>query len=247
MHYYQFNIGDYSSHTGYLSLLEDLAYRRLLDAYYLCESPFPNDPKQVARVIGMRDNVEEVEQVLKDFFILENGFYHNKRVDKELELYHQKAVTARNNGKKGGRPRKDNGTQKEPNPNPEITQPVNLANPEITGSQANHKPITNNHKPIVKNGRFTPPSLEDVYIYFLEKQFPGMAARSEAERFMSFYESKGWMVGKNKMKNWKSSVSGWINRMDKTETKQTPMQRLTDRSWAEPLMNPQNSILENGE
>jgi len=35
MHYYQFNIGDYASHTRHLSDLEDLAYRRLLDAYYL--------------------------------------------------------------------------------------------------------------------------------------------------------------------------------------------------------------------
>ncbi|NDH69342.1 MAG: DUF1376 domain-containing protein, partial [Gammaproteobacteria bacterium] len=33
MHYYQFHIGDYKSHTHHLSLLEDLAYRRLLDFY----------------------------------------------------------------------------------------------------------------------------------------------------------------------------------------------------------------------
>ena len=149
MHYYQFNIGDYHSHTGYLSLLEDLAYRRLLDTYYLSESPITGSPKQVARVIGMRDNVEEVTQILEDFFILKDGAWVNKRVDSEIELYHSKAVTARNNGRKGGRPPKDKETQEEPNPNPEITQSVNLANPEITGSKANHKPITNNHKPII--------------------------------------------------------------------------------------------------
>ena len=33
-----------------------------------------------------------------------------------------------------------------------------------------------------------------------------------ADRFVSFYESKGWMVGKNKMKSWKAAVSGWIAR-----------------------------------
>ena len=74
MHYYQFNIGDYHSHTSYLSLLEDLAYRRILDLYYLNESPLPNDPKQVARLIGMRDNIEEVTQVLADFFSEKDGF-----------------------------------------------------------------------------------------------------------------------------------------------------------------------------
>jgi len=146
MHYYQFNIGDYHSHTGYLSLLEDLAYRRLLDTYYLSESPIAGIPKQVARVIGMRDNVEEVTQILEDFFILKDGVWVNKRVDSEIELYHSKAVTARNNGKKGGRPPKDKETQEEPSPNPEITQSVNLANPEITGSKANHKPLTKNQE-----------------------------------------------------------------------------------------------------
>ena len=39
MHYYSFNIGDYASHTRHLTAIEDLAYRRLLDLYYLHEQP----------------------------------------------------------------------------------------------------------------------------------------------------------------------------------------------------------------
>lgn len=148
MHYYQFNIGDYASHTSYLSLLEDLAYRRLLDHYYLSELPYPNDIKRIARLIGMRDNVDIVQNIIHDFFVLDNDEWHNKRVDNELELYHSKAVTARNNGRKGGRPKKSEETQEEPNPNPEETQSVNLANPEITGSKANHKPLTINQEPV---------------------------------------------------------------------------------------------------
>ncbi len=226
MHYYQFNIGDYASHTGYLSLLEDLAYRRLLDAYYLSESPFPDDPKQVARLVGMRDNVDEVAQVLQDFFVLENGFYHNKRVDQEIELYHAKAVTARANGKKGGRPRKGNETQNKPSANPEITQPVNLANPEITGSQANHKPITNNHKPItkeIKTSRFAPPSINDISDYMFSKCQESRSTfdKNEAGKFFDYYESNGWKVGKNKMKNWKAAASGWLKR-NMTNDQQRP-------------------------
>ena len=34
MHFYQFNIGDYASHTRHLNPIEDIAYRRLLDIYY---------------------------------------------------------------------------------------------------------------------------------------------------------------------------------------------------------------------
>ena len=151
MHYYQFNIGDYHGHTGYLSLLEDLAYRRILDTYYLSESPLPNDPEQIARKIGMRENVEEVKQVLNDFFILTDGLYTNKRVERELESYRAKADTARANGKKGGRPSKSKETQGEPSGNPEETQPVILANPDETGSKAKHKPITNNQETINKD------------------------------------------------------------------------------------------------
>ena len=155
MFYYQFNIGDYHSHTGYLSLMEDLAYRRLLDHYYLQESPLPKDPKNVARVIGMREYSDEVAQILEDFFSLEDDGWINKRANEEIAVYHSKADTARVNGKKGGRPKK-------PNPNPDLTQqepretqPVNLANPEepsptpaITGSEANQEPITNNQEQV---------------------------------------------------------------------------------------------------
>jgi hypothetical protein len=37
---------------------------------------------------------------------------------------------------------------------------------------------------------------------------------NEVEKFYNHYESQGWMVGKNKMKNWKSAMSGWKNRSD---------------------------------
>jgi uncharacterized protein YdaU (DUF1376 family) len=141
LHYYQFNIGDYAKRTRHLSNIEDLAYRRLIDLYYTNESPMPDDIKQIARLITMRENLEEIGNVLSDFFVLDNGFWHNKRADEEITNYHAKSVTARANGKKGGRPKK-------PNPNPEITQRVNLANPEITGSEANQEPLTNNHKTV---------------------------------------------------------------------------------------------------
>ena len=41
----------------------------------------------------------------------------------------------------------------------------------------------------------------------------GLAA-NEVEKFYSHYESNGWRVGKNKMKNWRAAMSGWKNRCD---------------------------------
>ena len=139
MHYYQFNIGDYKSHTDYLSPIEDLAYRRMLDLYYLHEKPLPTTPHEVARKIGLREYVCEVELVLNDFFDNTEDGYVNYRANEEIEAYKSKADTARNNGKKGGRPTKT--TQQEP----KITQLVNLANPDETGLKAKHKPLTKKH------------------------------------------------------------------------------------------------------
>ena len=54
------------------------------------------------------------------------------------------------------------------------------------------------------NKKFKPPTLEEVEEYCNERN-NGI----DAQRFIDFYESKGWMVGKNKMKDWKASMRTW--------------------------------------
>ncbi|MHA7829458.1 MAG: hypothetical protein ACX93O_00060 [Flagellimonas sp.] len=69
-----------------------------------------------------------------------------------------------------------------------------------------------------KSSRFSPPSMKEVYCYMIEKKTTKEIAASECQKFVNFYESKNWYVGKNKMSKWKSAVSGWLSRMDsKTE------------------------------
>lgn len=100
MHFYSFNIGDYISHTKHLSDLEDLAYRRLLDLYYLHERTLNEDVSLVARKINMKDNVPEVRVVLEEFFILEVGKgWTNPRADIEIEKYQSKVQAAIRAGK----------------------------------------------------------------------------------------------------------------------------------------------------
>lgn len=55
--------------------------------------------------------------------------------------------------------------------------------------------------------RFTPPSADDVAAYVREQGY-----HVNAERFVAFYEQKGWMVGKNRMKDWKAAVRNWETR-----------------------------------
>ena len=144
MHYYQFNIGDYAKSTKHLTLLEDLAYRRLLDIYYDTEKPLNSNVKQLARIAGMSAYTEEITNVLSDFFTETEEGFTQKKAACEIELYQAKAGTARTNGKLGGRPKK---TQTEP----KITQPVNSANPDETGLKPNYKPLTINQEPLTIN------------------------------------------------------------------------------------------------
>jgi predicted phage replisome organizer len=59
-----------------------------------------------------------------------------------------------------------------------------------------------------KRKRFTPPTVDEVEAYAKEKGYTGFSA----ERFVDYYESKGWVVGKSPMKDWKAAVRGWASR-----------------------------------
>ena len=131
MHYYQFHIGDYKSHTHHLSQMEDLAFRRLLDHYYLHEQPIKQ--RDIARQIGMREHEQDVLTVLNEFFVsTENGFI-NPRADEEIAKY-RKFIE---DGKRGAAKRWLKGGDGEAN-SPPIATPI---------ATNNHNPLTNNHKP----------------------------------------------------------------------------------------------------
>lgn len=94
MHYYQFNIGDYKSHTEHLSEMEDLTYRRLLDWYYLHEQPIPLDIQETARQIRMRSHTDCIAIVLQEYFErTENGWIHH-RANKEIAKIGEKSEKA---------------------------------------------------------------------------------------------------------------------------------------------------------
>ena len=130
MHYFQFNIGDYASHTRNLSIIEDISYRRLLDEYYLHEQPLNGSPTDIARQIGMKDYVDEIKFVLTIYFTFIDGQgWINSRADKEIAAYHAKINQASKAGKASAEAR---------------------LNKSLTGVQPNikHKPLNINHKPI---------------------------------------------------------------------------------------------------
>ena len=160
MNFYPHHIGDYLTATAHLTWLEDCAYRRLLDVYYSREQAIPADTAQACRLVRAvsKDERKAVETVLREFFMLSDGWTHG-RCDEEIIKAREAAERARTNGKKGGRPAKE-----KPTSNPEITQPVAVANPEKSNSQApNPNPITNSSEPKGSGGK--PPMTPNEIIF----------------------------------------------------------------------------------
>ena len=112
MIWYKFHLGDYITHTMHLSDAEDLAYRRLLDLYYMSERPIPLDTESVSRKIRL--DLDITESVLKEFFERTEEGYRNHRCDVEITKYQHQVATNTLLGKRGGRPKK---TESEPNQN----------------------------------------------------------------------------------------------------------------------------------
>ena len=95
MNYYPFHLGDYAAHTAHLEPMEDLAYRRMLDVYYMREGPLPSNAAECARLVRLRANVADVEAVLNEFFTLTGDGWRHFRCDEEIERMQHKQAMAR--------------------------------------------------------------------------------------------------------------------------------------------------------
>ncbi len=97
MNYYEHHLGDYMRDTAHLSMLEDAAYRRLLDAYYVRERPLPIDEKECFKLARATTAAEKssVRYVLQQFFELFQDGYRQSRADSEIARYKSKQEKAK--------------------------------------------------------------------------------------------------------------------------------------------------------
>lgn len=132
-------------------------YRDMLDVYYDTEAPLSLDLDVLCDAIGVESDDERkmVERLLRFKFEKTESGYQHAICEAVITDYHQKAETAKANGKLGGRPKKNT---KEPQEKPSGflsgSDPVSLAIPTLTGSEANQEPRTNN-----QYSKEEPPSL----------------------------------------------------------------------------------------
>ena len=172
-----------------------------------------HDARIIARNLGL--GVQRVEEMMKhmvslDLFEASEGRITCLKLAKRADDYISKAF-------------KENSPQviesKQVTKKPKKTQKNSLEEKRIEEKRKE------------KNIRFKPPSLDDVILHCQQTNNP-----VDPEKFFYHYESNGWMVGKNKMKSWKSAIAGWQTR-DKEKpisgTRDTSIkQDLTDRTWA---------------
>jgi len=100
-------------------------------------------------------------------------------------------------------------------------------NGKLNKHSINNKSLTNvkdsGTQKIEKSRNFVIPTLEALKEYFISRGAP----EKEEEKFFDFYTSKGWMVGKNKMKDWESAVRNWMRKFDKEKPKEEKQEKIS--------------------
>lgn len=152
-----------------------------------------------------------VKSIIEEFglfeFTQDGKHFYSERLLRDMQSRDELTAIRSEAGKKGmaKRYQKDNSV---------ITELQQSYNDDITIREENKKEenkeknSTNVESKKDNRTAFVPPSLQQVQAYISEK---GYAV--DAEHFIDFYTSKGWMVGKNKMKDWQAAVRTW-NRKD---------------------------------
>jgi hypothetical protein len=121
------------------------------------------------------------------------------QLERDNISYEAKRERNRKNGLKGGRPSKSERLNEEPKET-ENNRTVFLE----TEKSLNDTDTDTDTDIIKKQTKFKKPTVDEVKSYCLERN-----NSVDPQRFMDFYASNGWKVGKNPMKDWKASVRNW--------------------------------------
>jgi hypothetical protein len=139
------------------------------------------------------------------------AFFKNQ-FDLDEQKYQITVDRNKSNGSKGGRPKKE-----ETQANPE--NPVGFLEPR-KAEKEKEKEIEKD-----KRKRFTPPTLQDIQNYCKERN-----NSVNPDKWLNFYQSNGWKVGKNSMKDWKAAVRTWEG--SSFDKKQEPTTAFNPSQWS---------------
>ena len=233
MNFYPHHIGDFNNATRHLTRVERSVYRDAIELYYDTESALTSDVSKLEKrlICRLEDEKSALKSVLEEFFELTDDGYFHVRCDSEIAKYRANTSAKSKAGKasaeargKRAEERKKRRREKNEQNLTGVEQVLDSVTAEAQQNPTNQEPLTINQEPIKKSvtkksSRFKPPSLQDVIDYKKSRDSP-----VDPNRFVDFYMSKDWMVGKTKMKDWKAAFRNWESREGGSNGYQQPNQ-----------------------
>ena len=174
---------------------------------------FVNNPKRIQRLVGASDDDFKL-LVAKSFIILfESGIIVIKhwKMHNYIQSDRYKPTDYIEEKSMLGLKKNKSYTLSNNELDTKCIQDVSVGKDRLGKDRLGKDRLNNNIKEVSKDTSekkiFTPPSVEEVQEYI-----KSVGSKVDAEAFVAFYESKGWMIGKNKMKSWKSAIVTWEKR-----------------------------------
>ena len=160
---------------------------------------FVNNPKKIARMVGADDDSLKLLVMKKFIIVFDTGVIvikhwriHNYiQKDRYKETVYQEEKASLTLKENGAYTQMDTG----------CIQAVSKPDTQVRLGKDSIDQVSIEEKP---RARFTPPTVEEVKAYCKERQ-----NHVDAERFVDYYTSNGWRVGKNPMKDWKAAIRTW--------------------------------------
>lgn len=209
---FQFYADDFLAGTADMSAEEVGGYIRLL-CHQWSKGGIPSDEERSARIAGLMGS-PSIRYVLAKFTLCDGDTLKNARLEQIRQEQAEYKLQQSSAGKNGAQKRWDK-VKNNGNPNGEpiaIPMATPMANGWQNDSSPSPTPTPNNKEesiaPKSQRSTFAVPSVEEVEAECVKIQL----AVSEAEKFVNYYESKGWVVGRSKMKSWRHSLLGWKSR-----------------------------------
>jgi len=154
----------------------------------------PLDEEMLAKVAGC-ENFLDIWEKIKDVFVIKDSTIRHKVVTKDLRKAKKFLQGQRKAGLRGAKKR----WGRYSDPNGEAI--AKLSKGKLSKGKKNRESALS---------KFQRPSADEVFEYAESIGF-----ELDGSRFVDFYEAKGWMVGKNKMRNWRAAVRTWKARSAK--------------------------------
>ena len=226
---FQFYADDFLAGTLEMSQEEVGQFIRLL-CHQWNRGSIPVETEKQQRLTGGCVSVD----VLVKFRLCEDGLLRNERLEtvrSEKDRYLQQQSQK---GRKSAELRKLALTGSQPDTQPESNSGSTVVEirlqPKVNAPSPTPTPYNKEESiaPKSQRSRFIPPTVEEVEIQCAQIGLPPI----EATKFVNYYESKGWVVGRSKMKLWKSALANWReNYMERQQSLPIQSAQKKDVDW----------------